>query len=458
MHPSHSGDFLEMVEAPLNTQNGTSADPLTKLNVIVVGAGLGGLAAALGLARDGHNVTVLEQSAGIGEVGAGIQLTPNVTKSLLEWGISPHFERAGILEPECINFRRWENGSKIGYTQLVPNFRDWFGGPYLVVHRAHFHKAMYDLAVDYGVTIRIDSRVAHYDFSAPSVTLHNGDVLTADLVVACDGIHSLARQQLHPGRDHAPRRTGFACYRATVNVEDMLKDPQTAALVSKPQLNIWIGEGRHVMTYTIAGGKMFNMVLSHPDNTDLAAISQLNPDEIVQEMRSNFEGWDPILVKIISQIKKTMKWPLLSGSSLESWTNGSTTIMGDAAHPMVPYMSQGAAMAVEDAVALSRCFSKIHDKKYIPQALKAFESLRLQRTRHVQEASLFNGKIWHYPDGPEQRARDEAMKPEVDGQHFVTSPNQWSDPTTQLWLYKFNAKVDIDSRWDDAFAAALAKV
>jgi len=158
------------------------------------------------------------------------------------------------------------------------------------------------------------------------------------------------------------------------------------------------------------------------------------------------------LTKIINMIDKTLKWPLLSGSPLERWVapSGKVLIMGDAAHAMVPYMSQGAAMAVEDGAALAEVLNQLESRDQLQTALKAFETERIKRSSQMQEASLVNGKLWHFADGPEQQARDQAMRPEVEGKHFLVSPNQWSDPVTQWWCYGYDAEEAIVKAWKAA--------
>lgn len=141
------------------------------------------------------------------------------------------------------------------------------------------------------------------------------------------------------------------------------------------------------------------------------------------------------LLKIIQMIDKALKWPLFSASIMDRWVLGKLVVLGDAAHAMLPYMSQGAAVAVEDGVALAHCLSKIEEKSQIQNALNIFAKVRQERASLMQQASLLNGKLWHFPDGPLQQARDAAMEPEVEGRPFSHSPNQWSDPATQMWCY-----------------------
>lgn len=260
------------------------------------------------------------------------------------------------------------------------------------------------------------------------------------------GVKSVARKLVLGGTDTPPDATGFAAYRATVEAAKIKNDPEVSWLLEKPAVNIWIGEDRHVMTYSIAAGESFNMVLSHVDRSDP---STWKPEDAVKDMQGYFKGWDHGLTKIINMIEKTIKWPLRSGQALERWVapSNKVLIMGDAAHAMVPYMSQGAAMAVEDGAALATVLSLIETADQIPAALKAFETVRIKRSSQIQEASLLNGKIWHFPDGPEQKTRDESMRPEVEGQSFSWSANQWSDPVTQWWAYGYDAEKDMEDGW-----------
>lgn len=387
----------------------------------------------------------------MGEVGAGIQVPSNVSRLLLRWGLGPLLD-GKVVEPKDISFRRWKNGNVIGYTNLVPHFHDTFGAPYYVVHRAHLHESMQRLARELGVRILTASKVMNYDMDGPSLTLQDESTFGGDLIVAADGINSVSRKTILDGVDRVPLRTGFAAYRATVGVEKIREDPAVSWILEKPGMNVWIGEMRHVMTYTIAGGNSFNMVLSHPEEEDPETWDQ---GKALESMKDHFKGWDPALLKLIAMIEKTMKWPLMTGAPIEKWVapTGKLLMLGDAAHAMLPYMSQGAAMAVEDAAGLAEAISMIGSKSQLQIALNVFETIRVKRATQMQEASLINGKLWHFADGPEQEARDFAMRPEVEGLHFDESPNQWSDPVTQDWCYGYDA----EEAMAKAMSSALAK-
>lgn len=155
-----------------------------------------------------------------------------------------------------------------------------------------------------------------------------------------------------------------------------------------------------------------------------------------------------------------MKTPLMSGAALDKWVSDSSklVILGDAAHAMVPYMSQGAAMAFEDAAALSVVLSRISSPKELRFALKVFEKERVRRTSMMQEASMVNSMIWHFRDGPFQEARDAAMRPEVEGRPFLSSPNQWSDPVTQNWAYGYDAEKVVEEAWEEAVRDLIVQV
>lgn len=267
-------------------------------------------------------------------MGAGIQLTPNVTRLLRSWGVYEEL-RPSAVEPGNIWFRRWQTGEPIGVTHLVPHFKEQFGSPYWVVHRAHLHQALVDRALALGANIEVNSHIDAVHFDNASVSTKDGKVVTGDVIVGCDGLKSVTRKFFLGGNDPGPKETTFCAYRSTVDMDALLADPELRPLVEKPDLHLWVGHQRHVMSYPISGGKTFNMVLSHPDEGEIDPSA--TQEVLLQEMRKNYEGWDPKLTKIISLIDKTNKWKLMTYQRLESWVHPSGTyvILGDASHAMV---------------------------------------------------------------------------------------------------------------------------
>lgn len=392
------------------------------------------------------------------QVGAGIQLTPNVTRLLRRWGVYEELAPVAV-KPGNIWFRRWQTGEPIGLTKLVPNFEQQFDAPYWVVHRAHLHEALVNRAQAVGATLHVNKRVTDIDFDKSTVTTHDGTVYSSDLILGCDGLKSVTRKHFLGEADLGPRETPFCAYRSTVPMDLLLADPELRPLVEKADLSLWVGEQRHVMSYPISGGKTFNMVLSHPD--DGSATDTPKPqDELLKEMRDNYKGWDPKLTKIISLIDKTTKWKLLAYPPIDTWrhSNGHYVLMGDACHAMLPYMSQGAAQAMEDAASLGRCLARAVTRNDIPALTQAYEDIRKTRAYQVQARSALNGHIWHYPDGPDQRARDAGMAASLGDTHYIRCTNQWSDPATQIWLYNHDAEREADLFLDNKEAKAGIKV
>ena len=419
--------------------NGVNGAGSKRMHVIVIGAGLGGLAASIALARAGHCVTILEAAPELGEVGAGIQISPNVSRLLIRWDMAADIE-PGKVEPSEINMRRWETGDRIGYTNLVPSFAENFGAPYWVIHRAHFHEAMHACAVRHGVQLVLDARVSQVDFEAPRVVTETGAVYDADLIIGADGVKSVTRQQMLQRLDE-PQGTSFCVYRATVPISAMQREPALAELIASPKINLWVGPQRHVMSYMIAGGRTFNLVLCHTEHRPVSEWG--DAVQIRREMLENYKGWDPVLVSTLALVDKAQKWPLSTVVPPSTWLHPSRkfALLGDACHGMLPFMSQGAAQAIEDAACLGRCLAADIG---LSAGLELYEKLRKHRAERVQYLSDLNAKLWHYEDGPQQQARDAAMLPETQGKPFIQSANLWSDPALQCYLYDYDAELVVD--------------
>jgi len=220
------------------------------LNIIVVGCGLGGLGAAFCLTQAGHRVTVIESSSVIGEVGAGIQVSPNSSRLLRRWGLGTHLDDIAV-KPEGIAFRRYDTGERVGFTKWGEVMERDYGAPYYHIHRADFHKLLYDL-VSPRVTIMLGSTVVGCDPNSvsPSVTLESGKVMRADLIIGADGVKSYIQQVVSGGPNPA-EPTGDAAYRATIPASVMVQDPELREFIEHPQMAGWMAPGRHLMAYPI---------------------------------------------------------------------------------------------------------------------------------------------------------------------------------------------------------------
>ncbi|TFK22615.1 FAD/NAD(P)-binding domain-containing protein [Coprinopsis marcescibilis] len=422
------------------------------LDIIVIGAGIGGLSVAYLLGKAGHEVTVLENAAQLSEVGAGIQLSPNVTRLLNRWGLKEKLEEISVI-PQELTLRRYENGEVVGWKRWGDMIEKDHGAPYYHIHRADLHKLLVETCEQYA-TIRLNSRVTDIDTSKPSVTLASGEVISADLVIGADGLHSKARD-IVVGKKDNPQATGDAAYRSTIPAEKMQDDPDLQWLFKEPGVNVWMGPGRHVVGYFIRNKKLYNVVMLVPARD----LDENVKDADVQVMRDDFKNFEPRLRKILDLVPSTMVWALKDRQPLDTWIHpeGRVCLLGDACHPMLPYRAQGAAMAIEDAAVLGNLLSRITSHDELESLLKGYQTLRHPRATATQTASRLNQHIFHLPDGPKQEARDSSMKEameverrELNGEDISNnagSSNLWADKERNKVAFDYDADEEVEKWW-----------
>jgi salicylate hydroxylase len=379
------------------------------MEIIVIGAGIGGLSAALSLALAGHHVTIFETASALAEIGAGVQLTPNATKYFWKWGLGPDILAKAAL-PTHFAVRGGLNGETLGRVEFA-NFKELYGAPYLVIHRADIHQILHEHSIKAGVNLRLRSRVIQYDFENAEVVLADGQKFRADLVVGVDGINSSARKALLNSTGDDLEKTGWAAYRAVAPVDKIKANPLTAHLGSQHSCNCWVGENCSAMTYMVKNSEILNIVLSHPDDVDT---SEWAPEQYQAEIRRIFKGFNPSLTALLDMTRPGIQnWPIHQVKPLPKWTSatGKFVLMGDAAHAMAFYMSMGVSLAVEDAAALTECiYLQSQGNVGLDRAMVVFETIRKTRCKDVQDASLHAGNVLHLPPGPAQVARDAAMQ------------------------------------------------
>jgi len=362
------------------------------LTVAVIGGGIGGAAAALALLQRGFDVHVYEQTRAIREVGAGIVLTPNVTRLLQQLGLGPDLEKRGIALAAWRQ-RRWDDGRTLLCTPLdtsgrVPTF--------YTVHRADLLSMLTGRLRP--ERVHIDHRLAGLTDRGERVDMEfaNGATASADIVVGADGIHSTVRGILFGAEQ--PSYTGCVAYRGLVPVE------RIADLDLPPESQLWMGPGKHFVHYPVSAGRLVNFacLIDHEAWTK----ESWNERGEVKDAVAAYEGWHPQVRALIGAVDETFIWGLFDRAPLTRWSVNRVTLLGDACHPMLPFMAQGAAQAIEDGAALAAVLSAADD---VPAALRRYESLRLPRTARIQNVARGNKARNHLPDGPEQRARDAAM-------------------------------------------------
>jgi len=414
-----------------------------QLHIGICGAGIGGLAAAIAIANAGAKVTVLEAAPELGEIGAGIQMTPNVARLLIKWGVSDEIGE-DLVEFEELNMRR-RDGTPVGYTKMIPNVKNDLGYPWWLVHRMHLHEGLVKVARKAGADLVINARVVEINSKSSKkvdVKTERGSKYTFDLLIGADGVKSIVRRTLFPNVKPAPP-TGNCAYRAIVPYSKIRADPELKGLVEKLTMEVWMGDKSYIISYPISAGKDFNMVLSHHRDTLVDDVQEVDMDEL----RATYKDYDPRIKKIVDMVPTAKRWPLLVTGPLETWSSPekNVVLMGDAAHSMVNHMAQGAATSMEDGAFLGRTISAVVQGKIsIPEAVDIYEKTRMPLAHLKQQVSFLNGAIWQLPDGPLQEARDKAMSVELEGKVPMRSPNLYGDPHTVLSVYGYDAERDAD--------------
>jgi salicylate hydroxylase len=392
----------------------------TPLSCLIVGAGLGGLAATIALRQAGHAVTVLEQAPALGAIGAGIQTAPNASRLLAEWGVAEVLGRTAV-ESECSNRRRWQDGRLLGSFPQGDALRKNAGAPYWLAHRADLHAALLEVATadhDRGepATLELDQRVEGIESGdeGAAVITGGGKRFEADLVIGADGINSVVRSRLF-----GPRSTPFAgqvTRRMIVPVDAVADLPGFDELLVEPSLTIWIGPDRHCVLHPVHGRTHLYLGIT-------AETPEWNAEwsETKDQLATAIADWDPRIGQMVDAAPEMTAWPLYDDAPLDRWVEGRIALIGDACHPMLPFQAQGAAQAMEDGAALATALA---NTTTVESGLRSYQDSRLPRATRVQAASRENGPAFHLPDGPAQAARDAKLA--VGGGDFDSYLWLWS--------------------------------
>jgi salicylate hydroxylase len=392
------------------------------MRIIVIGAGIGGLAAALTLGRSGFDVQVFEQASELREVGAGVQISPNATRILHRLGLEEPLRHFAVRPLERV-IRRWDDGRVIAREPLAEACERNFGSPYYHFHRAELLDVLSAAAPDGLINLehRCVGLAQHGD--RVEVQFHNGATADGDVVVGADGIHSTVREAiLGP---ESPRFSGYLAYRGLVPAA------RVAHLGIEIAASSWWGPSHHFVHYFVgAGARYHNWVAVTPGEWRIESWTARGE---VADALKEFEGWHPHVRAIIGSADVTNRWALYDRDPLPRWTVGRVTLIGDAAHAMLPFMAQGAVQSIEDAAVLAKCLERT-DARDVDAALYRYEQTRKPRTSRCQEGSRRNGIMVHLADGEEQRKRDANL----------ASATTAALPQNAAWLYGHDVEAEFE--------------
>ena len=358
------------------------------MKIIVSGAGIGGLTAALCFIQQGAEVTVLERAPELGDIGAGIQVPPNAMKVFENLGLDNELAKIAF-RPEAIEARMGRSGLGLFNIPLADAAIARWGAPYLHIHRADYIAVLETaLRKQAPSAIQLGAELVSYSQNETGVTalLVDGTEVTGDVLIGADGIHSPIRENMLGPQ--APVFTGNVAWRAVVPI-DKLGD-----LPPRPTACAWMGAGKHCVTYRLRRGELANLVaVVERDNWTAESRSESWVERGThEEALADFQGWHPTITRILSEATELYRWALFDRAPLQTWIDGRVALLGDAAHPMLPFMAQGAAMAVEDGFVLANELAKAND---VRQGLYAYQQKRLKRTAVVQAGSRANAKTFH---------------------------------------------------------------
>ncbi len=360
--------------------------------VLIAGGGIGGLAAALACARQGLPTQLWERAAQLSEVGAGIQLGPNVTRILQAWGLSDALNQVAAF-PERLQARDARTGEVLGVLRLGARAQNRYGAPYVTLHRADLQGLLHESAQAHGVDIRLGQTLQSWQALADGLEVGSvaGDSTKADALIGADGVWSAVRQQWRG--DGPAKFTGHVAYRALLPQADL------PLHLRSQEVTVWMGPRLHVVHYPVRGGEALNLVAivqaerpTHSQEWDAAGHAQA----LLQAMgaRSGAVGKD--LMARIEAVSGWRQWALHDRAPMTSpleMAEDRVALLGDAAHPMRPYLAQGAGMAIEDALVLSQCLAK--GQCVVSERLKTYAERRWSRNAQVQTRAIRNGRIFH---------------------------------------------------------------
>jgi salicylate hydroxylase len=403
------------------------------LRIAIVGGGIGGLTLAIALQRHGIECDIYEQTNELREVGAAVALSANAMRFYEKWGLEKAFADAAF-EVTALIYRDGKSGKVIGNHPAGPTYRERYGAPYVGIHRAELQKI---LSAEVGMeNIHLGKRLAEIDDSGDCAVLSfkDGSSVEADLVIGADGARSTVRQWMLGYDDYM--YAGYSAFRGIVPIEKLPSLPDPTAI------QFWMGNGCHLLHYPIGGERSgdINFFLVQRDPTPWPGREWTMP-ATEGEQRKFFGDWHPAVLEMLSSVPVGDRWAMNYRMLLGRWSKGRVTLMGDAAHALVPHHGQGANQSIEDAVVLADCIADSGTKP-LAETQERYEKLRRGRTRKVVHASVTTGDMLHLPEGQNRVQRDarlaspEAIRHHLDWIHEFDASN-FTEPNERqggTWL------------------------
>ncbi len=365
---------------------------MARKKVLISGGGIGGLSAALSLASEGFEVNLFEQAPEFGEVGAGIQLSPNATRVLFSLGLEVPLRELAFV-PEDVETRSWKTGAVIARMALGKPMEGHYGFPYLQAHRADLIEVLASAANSHEhIHLHTDSKVSGFvqDKKGVQIIYVRGGAQSSeegDLLIGADGIGSVVREVLFG--PESPRFTGNVAWRTLVPAARLPTG------VIRPTATAWWGPGGHFVHYFVRRGELVNCVcVVEKRGWEVESWTERGTYE---ELKSDFKGWHKNIHRLIDNADRDslFKWALFDRVPMSSWGRGCVTLLGDACHPTLPFMAQGAAMAIEDGAVLARCLARANTSDEIETELFSYADLRRHRTARIQQGSRRNARLFH---------------------------------------------------------------
>lgn len=391
-----------------------------KPHVLVVGAGIGGLTAALALLQRGFKVSIHEQAATLRELGAGVQIGANGSRVLHALGLEAAI-RGVAAEPTGKEIRLWNSGQTWKLFDLGATSVERYGSPYYMMHRGDLHEVLVRAVAGHEQSaLHLNARCIGFSQADDRVEAHfeSGTSATGDALIGADGVHSQIRQALF-GNDR-PEFTGCMAWRGLVPTDRL------PARFARPVGTNWVGPGGHVVHYLVRRGALLNFVgIVERDDWRVESWTERGSAE---ECAADFNGWHDDIQQIIGRIEAPYKWALIGREPLARWCIGRVALLGDACHPTLPFLAQGANMALEDGYVLARCLERHEDD--IGSALSAYENARRDRTARIVRGSAENTRRFH----------SQTLSTPGEAERFVNA--QWQEDQVKArydWLYEYDA-------------------